>query len=229
MTMVPTAAKRSWYLRVPLLPIAAAGLFGLLPWLGADVVQRWQAAFPPGPPPVPTAPISAPAAEAPVILPSGAIAQPVLVATLAETERASPLSDDRVADSRLLTEVGRRNLELDRREHDLRMREANVAAAEQLTRGQIAELSRMRQTIEGLLVHETRASEEDMSLLVGLYSNMKPAQAATVLGKLDAPKAALILQRLDTRMAGPILAAMDTASAVAITEEVEQRRAAFRP
>ncbi len=46
---------------------------------------------------------------------------------------------------------------------------------------------------------------------------MKPVQAAA------------ILQRLDTHLGGPILAAMDPAAALAITEQLEQRRAAFRP
>ena len=60
------------------------------------------------------------------------------------------------------------------------------------------------------------------------YSNMKPAQAAAVLGKMDAVKSAAILQRLDTRSAGPILAGMDPQAALAVTEELAQRHAGFR-
>jgi flagellar motility protein MotE (MotC chaperone) len=213
---------------LPLLPMAAAGLVGLLPWFSADIVQRWHAQWPLAVQ-FATQALAQPAEKStPVVLPSGAIAQPVSVATLAGTERASPIGDDRPVDGRLLAEVARRNAELDRREHELQTRETQLAAAEQLARGQIAELSQLRQTVEGLVKHETTAADEDMSLLVGLFSNMKPPQAAAVIGKLDPPKAAMILQRLDTRMAGPILASMETSSALAITEEVEQRRASFQ-
>ncbi len=86
----------------------------------------------------------------------------------------------------------------------------------------------MREQIERLVKVQSAAADADMDELVGLYENMKPVQAAAVLGKLDAPKAAAILQRLDNRNAGPILAAMDPSEALAITEEVSQRRASFR-
>jgi flagellar motility protein MotE (MotC chaperone) len=224
-TISPAISVRRAHL--PVLPIAAAGLLGLLPWFATDVIQRWHAES------RLTEPLAAqPLALAigqsgPVVLPSGVLAQGVSVSTLAATERASPIGDDRPADGRLLAEVARRNAELDRREHELQTRETRLAAAEQLTRGQIAELSQLRVTVESVVKHESIAADEDMNLLVGLFSNMKPAQAAAVIGKLDPPKAATILQRLDTHMAGPILAAMDTSAALAITEEVEQRRASF--
>jgi flagellar motility protein MotE (MotC chaperone) len=220
--------------RFPFLLIAAAGLVGVLPWFGADLVHRWQAAVPsasppPAAPPAPPAPPPAPAAGAStVVLPSGMIAQPVSVATLASTGHPSPIGDDRGVDGRILAEVARHKAELDQREKDLQGREAQLAAAEKLARQQIGELTQLRQNIEALIRHESVASDEDMNLLVGLFSNMKPAQAAAVIGKLDPPKAALILQRLETRLAGPIVAAMDPAAALAITEEVEQRRAAFQ-
>jgi flagellar motility protein MotE (MotC chaperone) len=229
-TPVATRSGALRRLRVPLLPFAAAGLAGLLPWLGADLMQRWQAEARTLPPT--QAPITQTLAQAtdnsPVVLPSGVVAVPVSVAALAATERASPISDDRPVDGHLLAEVARRKAELDRREHDLQMRETQLDATETLARQQITELTQLRQTVEGLVRHESTAADEDMNLLVGLFSNMKPPQAAAVIGKLDPPKAARILQRLDTHMAGPILAAMETPAALAITEEVEQRRASFQ-
>jgi flagellar motility protein MotE (MotC chaperone) len=226
------APPRGWT-RPPLLPLAAAGLVGLLPWFGADLAREWSAVLPTGPSDpvmVAAAPAYLPQVPlAPMLLAGGALAQPVLLATLSGAERPAPVGEERPVDSRLLAEVARRKAELDRREHDLQLRETHLAATEQLARKQLAELGQMRQAVEGLVVHESKASEDDLTLLVGLYSNMKPPQAAAVLGKLEAPKAAIILQRLETRMAGPILAAMENASAVAITEELEQRRAAFRP
>ncbi|MFZ0020559.1 MAG: hypothetical protein WAL10_24840, partial [Acetobacteraceae bacterium] len=142
--------------------------------------------------------------------------------------RAAPSESAPFVDGRLLQEVSRRQAELDRRERDLQTRAAQVAAAEQLARRQISELERLRHEVETLAAHEFSAADADLTLLVGLYSNMKPAQAAAVLGKMDAVKSAAILQRLDTRSAGPILAGMDPQAALAVTEELAQRHAGFR-
>jgi flagellar motility protein MotE (MotC chaperone) len=245
--VVVISASAPSRLHAHLLPIAAAGLVGLLPWFTVDLVQRLHAETPANvqalariEQPAQPQPLAktqtaakpetlAQATEGrPVVLPSGTMARPVSVATLSATERDSPIGDDRPVDGHLLAEVARRKAELDRREHGLQMRETQVDAAEKLAREQIAELTKLRQTVEGLVRHESTAADEDMNLLVGLFSNMKPPQAAAVIGKLDPPKAALILQRLETRMAGPILAAMETPAALAITEEVEQRRASFQ-
>jgi flagellar motility protein MotE (MotC chaperone) len=135
----------------------------------------------------------------------------------------------RPVDGQALEEITRRTADLDRREHDLDLRETQVAAAEALARQDITELTTLRASVEKLISQQTNAAEGDMSLLVSLYSNMKPAQAAAVLGKMEPDKAAAILKRLDPHLAGPILAGMDPAAAVKLTEDVQQRHAAFLP
>jgi flagellar motility protein MotE (MotC chaperone) len=142
-------------------------------------------------------------------------------------DRADALA--RPVDGQALEEITRRTADLDRREHDLDLRETQVAAAEALARQDITELTTLRASVEKLISQQTNAAEGDMSLLVSLYSNMKPAQAAAVLGKMDPDKAAAILKRLDPHLAGPILAGMDPAAAVKLTEDVQQRHAAFLP
>lgn len=135
----------------------------------------------------------------------------------------------RPVDGQALEEITRRTADLDRRQHDLDLREAQVAAADALARQDITELTTLRASVEKLISQQTKAAEGDMSLLVSLYSNMKPAQAAAVLGKMDPDKAAAILKRLDPHLAGPILAGMDPTAAVKLTEDVQQRHAAFLP
>jgi flagellar motility protein MotE (MotC chaperone) len=191
------------------LPLATAGLALLLPWRAADLFQQWHG----------LSPISHAAAQ-PAPQPAPSRPDP--------PARAAPSESAPVVDGRLLQEVSRRQAELDRRERDLQTRAAQVAAAEQLARRQISELERLRHEVETLAAHEFSAADADLTLLVGLYSNMKPAQAAAVLGKMDAVKSAAILQRLDTRSAGPILAGMDPQAALAVTEELAQRHAGFR-
>lgn len=211
--------------RLPILPVVATGLAIVLPWRALELAQQWRAlaAEPPR-----QSIASASVAPAQTAHPAGDSAA-VPAAVPPDCRPLASSSGDQVDDAALMTEVARRNAELDSREHALRMREVQLAAASKLAAAQMAELERLRQSVQGLIVRESTASEQDITLLVGLYSNMKPAQAATVLSKLDASKAAEILQHLETRQAGPILAAMDSAAAVKVTEELEQRHSAFRP
>jgi flagellar motility protein MotE (MotC chaperone) len=208
------------------LPLAAIGLAVLLPWRALDVLHQWQslsgtaeaAQTQPAAPPPPN--------------PAAAAANPPAVTAAAQTppsvQQMAGADAQHGSDSRLLSEIAQRAAALDQRDQELQTRAAQVAAAERLARQQIAELTQLRQQMEKQVAHESDASEGDINLLVGLYSNMKPAQAAAVLGRLDATQAAEILQRLDVHSAGPVLAAMDPAAALAVTQVLATRRVAFR-
>lgn len=220
--------KLSRSVRKTLLPGVAVGLAAILTWRAAQLVGGWTAlaaersaataiAAPPGTQP------GAESAHSSIEAATDASPQASCVPPLGTTGQ-----QDNHPDADLVAEVAHRTAELDRRERALSLREAQLAAASQLVSRQMADLERLRRTVETLVVRESKASISDMNLLVGLYSNMKPVQAAAVLGKLDPPKAAEILQSLSTHLAGPILAAMDPGAAVKVTEELEERHAAFR-
>ncbi len=138
------------------------------------------------------------------------------------------VTDDYAQDARVLGELGRRKAALDRREHELEMREAQVSAADLLARQEVAQLSALRGEVEKIVNQQTNDASADLAMLAGLFSNMKPGQAAAILGKLEIPKAAAILRRLQTRMAGPVLAAMDPAVAAGVTQELERAHAPFQ-
>lgn len=173
-------------------------------------------------------------AQAAVTLPAVAPETPAAAAPAqggASTPGAvnTPAFDDRPIEGRAVGELARRKAALDKREQDLEQREARVAAAEALARREIATLTALRTDVEKLVSRESAGAEQDLALLAALYANMKPNQAAMILGKLDIPKAAAILRRLDTRLAGPVLASMDPSVAAGITQELERHRAPFRP
>lgn len=197
--------------RVPYFLLAAVGATAMVPWFGLDLIHHLHARS------------YVASAEASEVKPEAPKVE-------ARPPQAPPAfeHEEQPADARVLAEVARRNAELDRREKDLQAREVRVEATEKLARQQVAELTQLRAQVEKLVGHESKAAGNDMDLLVGLFTNMKPAQAAVVIGKLDPPKAALILEHIDTHMAGPILAAMDPSSALGITQEIEQRRTAFQ-
>jgi flagellar motility protein MotE (MotC chaperone) len=203
--------------RSVVLPVVAIGLLALAPWQAAGLFARWQALAEPPPRQVAS-------------LPNPATAQPTGSApsTQPDPSAAGVTLALQPSDGSLLEELSRRTAALDKREHDLQTWAAQIAAAERLARAQLAELGQMRAELEKIVAQESAASEEDIAVLVGLYSNMKPSQAAALLGRLDAPKAAAILEKLDIHSAGPALAAMDPTVAVAITEELSKRHSPLR-
>ncbi|ONG52114.1 hypothetical protein BKE38_15065 [Pseudoroseomonas deserti] len=175
---------------------------------------------------MPVQPGGAPPAAMP--LRDGLVALPHVSPVLAAPVRGNPLGDDRPGEGRLLAEVTRRQAEIDRRERGLEAREARLQAAESLARQQIAELARLREEVERLVMRESAASEADIDALVALYVNMRPQQAAKVLERLEPPRAAVILLKIPDRQAGPILAQMEPPAALALTQEIAGRREAFR-
>jgi flagellar motility protein MotE (MotC chaperone) len=207
-------ARGSLLRRSLVLPVVAVGLLALAPWQAAGLFARWQALAQPAPQQVASLPnpgTTEQTASAVVGLPAAATAVAL-----------------QPADGKLLEELNRRTAALDKREHDLQTWATQIAAAERLARAQLAELGQMRAELEKVVAQESAASDEDIAILVGLYSNMKPAQAAALLGRLEAPKAAAILEKLDIHSAGPALAAMDPTMAVAITEELSKRHVPLR-
>jgi flagellar motility protein MotE (MotC chaperone) len=203
------------------LPLMALGLAALLPGRLVGLAEFWST------PALATPPVPA-ASLRPVPLREGVVAVPRVSATLAGPARPNPLGEDRPGEGRLLLEVGRRQAEVERRERALELREARLQAAEGLARSQIAELTRLREDVERMVVREGSAAEADLEALVALYVNMRPQQAAKVLDKLEAPRAATILLKIPERQAGPILANMEQLSALAVTQEIAGRRDAFR-
>ena len=206
--------------RLVVLPIVAAGLLALAPWHAAGLFARWQAMAQSAPQQVASLPANPMHEQHPQATP----------VSVTGSEAASPTTVTlQPADGKLIEELNRRSAALDKREHDLQTWATQIAAAERLARAQLAELGRMRAALDKVVAQESAASDEDVAELVGLYSNMKPAQAAALLGRLDPPKAAAILEKLDIHSAGPALAAMDPTVAVAITEELARRHAPLRP
>ncbi len=194
------------------LPLIAVCLLALLPLHAAGLLDRLQAM-----------------AQPPKDQTAGGQTPPKMSPPSLAAPTPPPQVPARQPDGKLLEELTRRSAELDRREHDLETWAAQVAVAERTARTELAELARLRSQIEKVVAEETAASDADLGVLVGLYSNMKPTQAAAVLAKLSASKAAAILEKLDIHSAGPTLAAMDPDIAMAITEELTHRHAAFRP
>jgi flagellar motility protein MotE (MotC chaperone) len=134
--------------------------------------------------------------------------------TVAEATGTAPTDDT------ILQRLGERRAELDKREADIKMREAIVAAAEKqlVERGdalkaleaQIAALSQQKQAME----------DQQFAGVVKLYENMKPQDAATIFNGLDLPVLLRVAKAMDPRKMSPILAKMAATRAQELTMQL---------
>jgi flagellar motility protein MotE (MotC chaperone) len=124
---------------------------------------------------------------------------------------------------RLLQELGDRRRIIDRRARQLNQREALLKAAEQRLVEKQAELNRIKVSILDLLAKKDDAEKKRLSRLVGIYSNMKPKDAANIFNELDLQVLLDVMQNMKERKLAPIVAAMDTKRARTLTRELAER------
>ncbi|KKJ76517.1 hypothetical protein WH95_11915 [Kiloniella litopenaei] len=124
----------------------------------------------------------------------------------------------------LLQSLSARREQLETRERDVEQRETLLLAAERRIDEKIAELGKLQNTIEGLIVQHDEQSEKQMLSLVKIYESMKPKDAARIFEELDMVVLLEVVERMKERKTAPILASMNPKRAKAITLELAQRR-----
>jgi flagellar motility protein MotE (MotC chaperone) len=111
---------------------------------------------------------------------------------------------------------------------DMEARLSRLQAAERRLQKQLAGLTALQGAIETLLVQQTEAEKQDLQQLVNLYRNMKPVEAAGILGDMELPIVVSVLLAMKEREAAPILAQMPKAAAQDVTREIARRRSLER-
>ena len=109
--------------------------------------------------------------------------------------------------------------ELDEREARLVDLEAKLQLEKQELDKKIQTLEQTRRDIASKLENRVAADEENITKLVGVYSNMKPQTAAQVISKLDDELAINILKRMKKQEAGSILNFIDAEKAKVLSEK----------
>lgn len=151
----------------------------------------------------------------------------------ATSAATSPEEDDsfdpvtRFTDEELeiLQELSKRRVELVKREEEIEARSRLLDAAEARIDTQIAELQKLRTTIESLVREYDAQESAELESVVKIYETMKPKDAARILGELNMPILLGIMERMKERKTAPILAAMDNKRARAVTAELARRKA----
>ena len=125
---------------------------------------------------------------------------------------------------RLLQELAERRKLLDGRERKLDQRAVLLKAAEQRLVEKQDELKKIRNEIKKLLNIKEKEEAERLNRLVGIYSNMKPKDAAKIFNELDMAVLLDVMQSMKERKIAPIVAAMDAERARLLTKQLAERQ-----
>ncbi|MEM9783553.1 MAG: hypothetical protein AAF899_13890 [Pseudomonadota bacterium] len=130
-----------------------------------------------------------------------------------------------VEPARLLRELEAREAAVVEREADLRDREAALAASEARLRERLEQLRSARDALRTAMAEARGGADEDVSHLVDVYSQMKPAAAGALFDAMPPDFAAGFLARMPPTAAAGILAAMQADRAYALSVMLASRRA----
>lgn len=123
-------------------------------------------------------------------------------------------------DDIILQRLAQRRAELDKREADLKMREAIVAAAEKQMAERGDALKALEAQITALSQQKQAMEDQQFAGIVKLYENMKPQEAATIFDGLDLNVLLRVAKAMDPRKMSPILAKMTAARAQELTMQL---------
>lgn len=123
----------------------------------------------------------------------------------AEGTQATSGGPESVASFDHLEKLNERKKQLDAREEELNRLEAEIQAQKVEVEKRMTEVQAMRADISAILDDKVKADEQKVEVLVQVYSNMKPQQAALVFGTMDEGLAIEILGRMKKKNAADIM------------------------
>jgi flagellar motility protein MotE (MotC chaperone) len=181
-----------------LLPLAAIKILALVLWLytGHDIL----------PTPVVYAASSTPAVE----LDRFVLKEPVVLKSSKERS--------------MIEAIKRREVELDVKEEDLKLKEERLGSLKKDLDAKIVELNKMQAKYESLIVRVEEARSERVKKTVKIYESMAPAEAAPRLEKLNEKLAVQILAKMNAKKAGRILGIVQLDKAVKLTHMLKIRQ-----
>lgn len=106
---------------------------------------------------------------------------------------------------------------VDREEHVKKLEAKLQKEKEQLDK-KLKRLEKARREIASRLERRVKEDDESIMKLVGIYSNMKPKNAAYLIMQLDTNLAVSVLKKMKKRQAGSVLNFVDPAKAKELSE-----------
>lgn len=111
----------------------------------------------------------------------------------------------KIDDADYLFKLADRKKELDKREEELNKVAAQIEKQKAEITAKLAQLEEVRQKISAKLEDRIKADDGKVEVLVQMYTNMKPVQAAKVFESLDEDLVIEILSRMKKKSAADIL------------------------
>lgn len=145
---------------------------------------------------------------------------PVCAPTAAELAKEAGLSP---AELQVLQSLGARRGVLDKREQDLDVQLALLAAAEAKLDAKVKTLSGLKGDIQGLLNQADAKADEETMRMVKVYESMKAKDAAARMAVLDDSVRLPIAAKMKERSLSAVLAAMPANEAKKLTEALAKR------
>ena len=128
----------------------------------------------------------------------------------------------------LAEELRDRALRIERYMEAINDRKAEIAEAESVLRKRLSELKSQKGGMRSRQDLSTAAVRNDIERLVAVYDQMKPAEAAAVIGNLPPDFAAEILMRIQPEAGARIIAAVAPEQAAMLTTHMGARSAKKR-
>lgn len=120
----------------------------------------------------------------------------------------------------VLERLQERRRELDKRRHDLDMRETLLKAAEQRMDAKLGELKSLEAKTEGAAGGRAKARAENFKSLVTMYENMKPKDAARIFDRLELKVLVEVSTQMNPRKMSEVLGQMSPEAAERLTVEL---------
>lgn len=125
----------------------------------------------------------------------------------------------------LLTELLRREAELNAREDAIQDMEKALDIAEQAIDSRLSALQQAESALRETLVIAEKAAENDLTQLTDVYQNMKPKDAAALFETMDPVFAAGFLSRMPPEPAAQVMAGLSPEAAYTISVVMAGRNA----
>jgi flagellar motility protein MotE (MotC chaperone) len=152
--------------------------------------------------------------------PAAATAKDAVVKAEAKDHETAPKAQLVSEDLSYIDKLRSRKEELDLREKELNQLEEELQRQKVEVDQRIRKLETMRRDIAGVLKERVDADETQVNKLVDLYSNMKPKQAADVIGSLQEDLAVTVLGKMKKKNAAEVMNLLPSEKARGLSEKL---------
>jgi len=150
---------------------------------------------------------------------NGAAANPAASSSTGDSSQCAGTNKYTDEEINHFNKLNEREHQLDLREAELNKLEAELHKQKNEIEARIAKLEQIRGDVANILKDRVATDEKKVNTLVDFYSNMKPQQAATIIGNLNEDLAVEVLGKMKKKNAAAIMNLLDPKKAEVLSEK----------